>query len=88
MKALAAEERIGGRGPLRPPTRDRDPGVAQSARRAALTLNRPVARVTCADLGPASAVLESGVDSWIGLGCDVVVEVEDVGEVVAALDLP
>ena len=27
-------------------------------------------------------------DSWIGLGCDVVVEVEDVVGVVAAFDLP
>lgn len=75
VKALAAEEGIGGTAPLSADRRQGS-GVARSP------------DVTCADLGPASAVLESRVDSWVGLGCDVVVEVEDVGGVVAALDLP
>jgi hypothetical protein len=75
VKALAAEERIAGR-PLRPRARDADPGVVQSP------------DVTCADRGAASAGLGVVVIRGPGLGCDVVVEVEDVGGVVAALDIP
>ena len=75
VKALAAEERIGG-APLRPRTRDRGSRGRTVAGR---HLRRP---------GTCLSGAGSRVDWWIGLGCDVVVEVEDVGGVVAALDLP
>jgi hypothetical protein len=75
VKALVAEGRIGGTGPPSAEG-DRDRVVAQSLAR---------------DLRGAGACFSGvgGVDltSRIGLGCDVVVEVEDIGEVVAALDL-
>jgi hypothetical protein len=75
LKALVAERWIGGTGP---PSADGD-------------RNRVVAQSLARDLRRAGACFSGvgGVDltSRIGLGCDVVVEVEDVGGVVAALDL-